>query len=102
MMEVYALLRIISPPRYVWTPRANPSVPGIMPGLKKNPPPPNYICYRCGNRGHWIQLCPTNGVILINLRHSFLVSLITTLWYCRIPTTTVTNSRRPWVRQLHR
>jgi protein MPE1 len=23
-------------------------------------PPNGYICYRCGNKGHWIQLCPTN------------------------------------------
>ncbi|GAA5895226.1 cleavage polyadenylation factor subunit MPE1 [Sporobolomyces salmoneus] len=36
-------------------------------GNKKNhdythkPPPPGYICYRCGQKGHWIQDCPTNG-----------------------------------------
>lgn len=24
------------------------------------PPPPGYICYRCGQKGHWIQACPTN------------------------------------------
>lgn len=35
--------------------------PGIPLGLLKNAPPPNYICYRCGQRGHWIKLCPTNG-----------------------------------------
>ncbi|GBC04691.1 hypothetical protein RclHR1_05810003 [Rhizophagus clarus] len=23
--------------------------------------PPNYVCYRCGQKGHWIQACPTNG-----------------------------------------
>ncbi|KAK4994755.1 Protein mpe1, partial [Cryomyces antarcticus] len=23
-------------------------------------PPPGYICYRCGEKGHWIQICPTN------------------------------------------
>jgi protein MPE1 len=23
-------------------------------------PPPGYICYRCGEKGHWIQQCPTN------------------------------------------
>jgi len=25
------------------------------------PPPPGYICYRCGEIGHWIQACPTNN-----------------------------------------
>lgn len=25
-----------------------------------HPPPSGYICYRCGEKGHWIQLCPTN------------------------------------------
>ncbi|KAI9878719.1 MAG: hypothetical protein M1830_010679 [Pleopsidium flavum] len=24
-------------------------------------PPPGYICYRCGEKGHWIQVCPTNN-----------------------------------------
>jgi len=23
-------------------------------------PPNGYVCYRCGEKGHWIQLCPTN------------------------------------------
>ncbi len=23
-------------------------------------PPSGYICYRCGEKGHWIQVCPTN------------------------------------------
>ncbi|KAI1380761.1 DWNN domain-containing protein [Hypoxylon crocopeplum] len=23
-------------------------------------PPNGYICYRCGQKGHWIQVCPTN------------------------------------------
>lgn len=37
------------------------------PGMHNNPnqvmgnPPPNYVCYRCGTPGHYIQNCPTNG-----------------------------------------
>ncbi|KAI1081295.1 DWNN domain-containing protein [Whalleya microplaca] len=36
------------------------------PGSKKpanvpdHDPPNGYICYRCGQKGHWIQVCPTN------------------------------------------
>lgn len=26
-----------------------------------HPPPAGYICYRCGEKGHWIQACPTNN-----------------------------------------
>lgn len=26
-----------------------------------HPPPPGYTCYRCGQKGHWIQACPTNN-----------------------------------------
>lgn len=25
------------------------------------PPPPGYMCYRCGSRDHWIKNCPTNS-----------------------------------------
>ncbi|CAG8751903.1 12128_t:CDS:2, partial [Ambispora leptoticha] len=24
-------------------------------------PPPNYVCFRCGTKGHYINNCPTNG-----------------------------------------
>ncbi|KAG6024051.1 hypothetical protein E4U40_003604 [Claviceps sp. LM458 group G5] len=40
--------------------------PVYKPGAKRpanvpdHDPPNGYICYRCGNKGHWIQLCPTN------------------------------------------
>jgi protein MPE1 len=39
--------------------------PGInkrkLPSVFDKPPPANYICYRCGQKGHYIQNCPTNG-----------------------------------------
>jgi protein MPE1 len=25
-----------------------------------NEPPQGYVCYRCGEKGHWIKECPTN------------------------------------------
>lgn len=40
--------------------------PVHKPGSKKSAnvpdhdPPNGYICYRCGQKGHWIQVCPTN------------------------------------------
>lgn len=43
--------------------------PVFRPGGKKgqpaasvpdHEPPTGYICYRCGEKGHWIQVCPTN------------------------------------------
>ena len=27
----------------------------------EGPPPPGYMCYRCGGRDHWIKNCPTNS-----------------------------------------
>ncbi|KAJ1936832.1 Retinoblastoma-binding protein, partial [Linderina pennispora] len=27
----------------------------------QGPPPPNYVCHRCGIAGHWIHNCPTIG-----------------------------------------
>ncbi|KAJ2636405.1 Retinoblastoma-binding protein [Coemansia sp. RSA 1286] len=27
----------------------------------QGPPPPNYVCFSCGNKGHWIYNCPKNG-----------------------------------------
>lgn len=36
----------------VFNPRAAASVP-------EKPLPPHYICHRCGQRGHWIQNCPS-------------------------------------------
>lgn len=31
------------------------------PQAPDHPPPPGYVCYRCGQKGHWIQACPTNN-----------------------------------------
>lgn len=30
-------------------------------GENEGPPPPGYMCYRCGARDHWIKNCPTNS-----------------------------------------
>ncbi len=32
------------------------------------PPPPTYRCYRCGQQGHYINQCPTNGVWKITIK----------------------------------
>ncbi|GAQ80672.1 hypothetical protein KFL_000590250 [Klebsormidium nitens] len=34
---------------------------GYNPTYSRGPPPPGYVCHRCGIKGHWIQECPTNG-----------------------------------------
>lgn len=41
--------------------------PVYRPGQQKKPanvpdhePPNGYVCHRCGEKGHWIQMCPTN------------------------------------------
>jgi protein MPE1 len=31
-----------------------------FPGQENKPPPDKYVCFRCGQKGHWIQDCPTN------------------------------------------
>ncbi|KAF9006136.1 DWNN domain-containing protein [Cyathus striatus] len=32
-----------------------------LPAHHDRPLPPSYVCYRCGQKGHWIQDCPTNN-----------------------------------------
>ena len=32
----------------------------LMVPVPDKPPPQGYICHRCGEKGHWIQACPTN------------------------------------------
>ncbi|KAL8729414.1 MAG: hypothetical protein Q9166_004744 [cf. Caloplaca sp. 2 TL-2023] len=39
--------------------RSGPSK-GKQANVPDRPPPPGYVCYRCGEKGHWIQACPTN------------------------------------------
>lgn len=34
---------------------------GFQTSVPDHPPPPGYMCYRCGQKGHWIQACPTNN-----------------------------------------
>ncbi|KAJ2007068.1 Retinoblastoma-binding protein [Coemansia sp. RSA 2322] len=33
--------------------------PAMMRPEHQGPPPPNYICHRCGKPGHWIYSCPS-------------------------------------------
>ncbi|KAL1976413.1 hypothetical protein VTN31DRAFT_2695 [Thermomyces dupontii] len=34
-----------------------------------HPPPPGYLCYRCREKGHWIQACPTNNDPKFDVRY---------------------------------
>ncbi|KAJ5321053.1 hypothetical protein N7476_004055 [Penicillium atrosanguineum] len=34
---------------------------GKQVNVPDHPPPPGYLCYRCREKGHWIQACPTNN-----------------------------------------
>lgn len=43
------------------TPIYKPNQRRIAASVPDKPPPPGYICYRCGQKGHWIQACPTNA-----------------------------------------
>ncbi|GAA97829.1 uncharacterized protein L969DRAFT_77888 [Mixia osmundae IAM 14324] len=42
-------------------PGAAPPRPGFVHGIQRGPPPGDYTCHRCGQRGHWIQDCATNS-----------------------------------------
>ena len=43
--------------RQQYVAKSGPKKPANVPD---HDPPQGYICYRCGEKGHWIQLCPTN------------------------------------------
>ncbi|KAJ6619828.1 DWNN domain-containing protein [Mycena sp. CBHHK59/15] len=38
-----------------------PHTPHQAPPQAERPLPASYVCYRCGQKGHWIQDCPTNN-----------------------------------------
>ena len=40
--------------------RVNTTKSGKNNNAPDHEPPTGYICYRCGEKGHWIQACPTN------------------------------------------
>jgi len=40
--------------------RVNTGKGGKINNAPEHEPPTGYICYRCGEKGHWIQACPTN------------------------------------------
>ncbi|KAJ3978072.1 DWNN domain-containing protein [Lentinula raphanica] len=49
----------------IYNPRGPPR-PGSKPGPSSYQPsdrplPASYVCYRCGQKGHWIKDCPTNS-----------------------------------------
>lgn len=41
--------------------RFRPPSAAAFRGLPAVPPPPYYVCFRCGQKGHYINNCPTNS-----------------------------------------
>ena len=63
----------VCPFRYVKFPPRRGGAVGM--GVVTKPPPPSYRCYRCGQPGHYINVCPTNGVcILLGYVHAQLLT----------------------------
>jgi hypothetical protein len=45
-----------------WVPgQPVPTRPRFLQTASQRPPPPTYVCHRCQQTGHWINMCPTNG-----------------------------------------
>ncbi len=45
-----------------WQPgQAVPARPRFLQTANQKLPPPTYVCHRCQQTGHWINMCPTNG-----------------------------------------
>lgn len=55
--------RVYSNPRGTGFGRGSgkPHIPQLQAQHQDRPLPPSYVCYRCGQKGHWIQDCPTNN-----------------------------------------
>jgi protein MPE1 len=51
------LNQMLTDTRQQYVAKGGPKKPANVPD---HDPPQGYICYRCGEKGHWIQLCPTN------------------------------------------
>ncbi|KAJ7224243.1 DWNN domain-containing protein [Mycena pura] len=70
-MSQFVLLLAVYIVAYLMNYICNPRGTGFSRGGKPHTPqpapqndrplPPSYVCYRCGQKGHWIQDCPTNN-----------------------------------------
>ncbi|KAF8549419.1 DWNN-domain-containing protein, partial [Imleria badia] len=54
-------VRIYNNPRGTSFARGGKPSGSHQPHTPDRPLPPSYVCYRCGQKGHWIQDCPTNS-----------------------------------------
>ncbi|KAF8202266.1 DWNN domain-containing protein [Pholiota molesta] len=59
--EKMSQLRIYSNPRGTGFNRGGKPFQQAHQPHNDKPLPPSYVCYRCGQKGHWIQDCPTNN-----------------------------------------
>lgn len=62
--ETAALSNFVDATYSNWSSEVNAGMRGRAGAKRKfhsDLPPPKYVCHRCGNPGHWIYNCPTNG-----------------------------------------